>query len=64
MEEMVEEVLNFIEDILALGESLQILAVAPQYGAGELLPEHLQRLAAIITSSCESVIEKFRNYQN
>lgn len=59
-----EELLTFIENILALAQSLQILAVAPEYGAGELLPEYLQRIAAIITSSCHSAIKRIQNYHN
>lgn len=59
-----EELLSFFENILALAQSLQILAVAPDYGAGELMPVYLQRIAAIITSSCHSGINILQNYQN
>ena len=58
-----EELLSFFENILALAQSLQILAVAPDYGAGELMPVYLQRIASIITSSCHSGINILENYQ-
>lgn len=60
-QEAAEELLTCIEEILSLAQSLQILAVAPEYGAGELLPEHLQRIAGIIGSYCNSAILKIQD---
>jgi len=57
-----DELLIYFEEILSLAQSLQIIAVAPEYGAGELLPEHLQRIANIIGARCNSAISKIHGF--
>jgi hypothetical protein len=53
-----EEVLESIENVLALLDSIAILAVAHQYGAGDLSPQSLKRLANEAGLICEQVKER------
>lgn len=53
-----EELIDSIENISALGESIAVLAVAPEHLAGELSPHSLQRMATMIMILCDQVIEK------
>jgi hypothetical protein len=51
-----EELIDSIENILALGESISVLAVAPEHLAGELSPHSLQRMAIMIMILCDQAI--------
>lgn len=53
-----EDLVEFIENILALSKSISILSVAPEYGAGEMPPQSIQRVADLIGIQCERAIEK------
>jgi hypothetical protein len=57
-----EEVIEFIENILALSKSLSILSVAPEYGAGEMPPQSLQRVADLIAFQCKEAIAKVNQF--
>ncbi|MCK9376000.1 MAG: hypothetical protein M0P73_07610 [Syntrophobacterales bacterium] len=58
-----EEILDFIESIRVLGQSISILAVAPEYGAGELSPQSYQRVAEMIVMQCDLVKEKINQLE-
>ncbi|MHB9071894.1 MAG: hypothetical protein ACYC6G_00060 [Desulfobaccales bacterium] len=51
-----EELIDSIENILAIGESIAVLAVAPEHLAGELSPHSLQRMAIMIMILCDKAI--------
>ncbi len=50
-----DEIMGAVEDITALTEALIILVVAPRQGAGEMLPDHLQRMGRMIISECKKI---------
>lgn len=47
-----EELLEILDDVIVLGESMAILVVAPIHGAGEMKPQHLQRMAEMVIQKC------------
>ena len=47
-----EEIIESINNILALNESIAILAVAPLYGAGDLSPQSLKCVANVAAILC------------
>lgn len=53
-----EEVIESMENISALLDSIAILAVAPVYGAGDLPPQSLQRVVNIAAFLCKQLIVK------
>jgi hypothetical protein len=53
-----EDLIDFMESVLALTESIAILAVAPKYGAGELSSQSLKRVADLAAILCEKTIAK------
>jgi len=53
-----DEVIEYIHNISAMGEAISILAVAPRHLAGELSPHSFQRIGIIITILCDRVIEE------
>lgn len=59
-----DHLLEVLENIITLGESMAILAVAREHGAGELPAEHLQRLAQMIISQCQDAKGKIINLTN
>jgi hypothetical protein len=52
------DVLESVKNIKAIAESVGILAVAPEYGAGELSPQSLKRAANLIVTFCDQIIAK------
>lgn len=56
-----DHLLEVLENIITLGESMAILAVAREHGAGELPPEYFQRLAYMIISQCQDAKGKINN---
>lgn len=59
-----DHLLEVLENIITLGESMAILAVAREHEAGELVPEHFQRLAQMIISQCQDAKGKIINLSN
>jgi hypothetical protein len=56
-----DHLLEVLENIITLGESMAILAVAREHGAGELPPEYFQRLAHMIISHCQDAKARINN---
>ena len=56
-----DQLLEVLENIITLGESMAILSVAPKHGAGELPPEYFQRLAHMIISHCQDAKDRINN---
>ncbi len=55
-----EEILEFIEDIKALNESIGISVLAPEYGAGVMEPQLLFRMTTMITGLCDKIIKNIQ----
>lgn len=53
-----DEIIESVENILAMTESIAILAVAPLYGAGDLSPQSLKRVANVTAFLCEQLLAK------
>jgi hypothetical protein len=61
---VVEQLIEILENIIVLGESMTILVVAPRHGAGEMEPKHLQRIAGMIISQCKEAEGRIRALTN
>jgi hypothetical protein len=53
-----EEMVDIILKIFAVGESISILAVAPEHRAGEISPKSLQSLGMMIMTLCNQTLAK------
>jgi hypothetical protein len=53
-----QKIIESLDDVRALSQSLALSVMAPAYGVGEADPECLHRIANMITTRCDQIISK------